>query len=219
MATSTPMSRRDALTRPGWVRVPEIAALFWVTKILTTAMGETTSDTLVHHVPGAVAVLLGFIVFECALVIRFREPRYVPWIYWFAVVMVSVFGTMAADVTHVALVVFFRVWYRAEGTLSIHSIDTPHREIFYRAAVLATFALGAAAGDMTTKTLHLGYLASSVAFTALFVIPWIAWARFGLNAIVAFWIAYVLTRPLGASYADWLGSRPPGAGSDGVPGR
>lgn len=206
-----------------WVKVPEITALFWITKILTTAMGEATSDTMVHGISPPVAVMIGFVVFVFAMWLQFRTPRYVPWVYWFAVVMVSVFGTMAADTMHVGLgvpyvvstalfavvlAVIFRTWYRSEGTLSIHSINTRRREVYYWAAVLATFALGTAAGDMTATTLHLGYLASAILFSVAILIPWIAWARWGLGPITAFWTAYVLTRPLGASYADWMGVAP-----------
>jgi uncharacterized membrane-anchored protein len=210
--------RRSAL-----VKVPEITAMFWIVKILTTGMGETCSDFLVQHLIPALAVLLGLVVFVAAVVRQLRAPRYLPWVYWFAVVMVSVFGTMAADVVHkgfgvpylvstvafsIALAAIFVVWYRSEGTLSIHSIDSPRRERFYWAAVLATFALGTAAGDMTATTLHLGYLASGILFTVAIAIPWVLWARYGLNPIVAFWAAYILTRPLGASFADWMAVSP-----------
>jgi uncharacterized membrane-anchored protein len=134
--------------------------------------------------------------------------------------MVAVFGTMFADVLHVVLgipyvvtttalaillAVVFVAWYRTEGTLSIHSIDTPRRELFYWATVMATFALGTAAGDMTAATLGLGYLVSAVFFGVLFVIPAIGYRLFGWNTILSFWTAYVITRPLGASVADWLG--------------
>jgi len=210
--------RRSAL-----VKVPEITAMFWIVKILTTGMGEAFSDFLVQHLIPALAVLLGLVVFVVAVVRQLRAPRYLPWVYWFAVVMVSVFGTMAADVVHkgfgvpylvstvafsIALAVIFVVWYRSEGTLSIHSVDSPRRERYYWAAVLATFALGTAAGDMTATTLHLGYLASGILFAMAIVIPWLLWARYGLNPIVAFWAAYILTRPLGASFADWMAVSP-----------
>ncbi len=139
--------------------------------------------------------------------------------YWFAVMMVAVFGTMAADGVHrgagvpyaittplfaLATAGLFWCWHRSEGTLSIHSITTERRELFYWAAVLATFALGTALGDLTAITLNLGYFPSAVLFAVLFAIPGIAWWRGALNPIVAFWAAYVITRPLGASIADWL---------------
>ena len=208
------------LTRRTLSKVPEITALFWVTKLLTTAMGESTSDYLVIRMNPVVAVGLGSVVLLGALVLQFRAVRYVPWIYWFTVLMVAIVGTMAADVLHkqfhvpygvstaffaVVLTVVFVVWHRVEGTLSIHSIVTPRRELFYWAAVLATFALGTAAGDLTAKTIGLGYLTSAVVFAALMAVPAVGYWRFHLNAILAFWTAYVLTRPLGASIADWLG--------------
>jgi uncharacterized membrane-anchored protein len=191
-----------------------------VTKVLTTGMGEATSDTLVHQLAPVLAVALGAVGLVVALALQFAAPRYRPWIYWLAVVMVAVFGTMAADVLHiqlgipyvvstafftVVLAVVFAVWYASEHTLSIHSITTPRREIFYWLTVMSTFALGTAAGDMTATTFHLGYLVSGVAFTILIAVPAVAHRCFGLDAIVAFWFAYIVTRPLGASYADWLG--------------
>src|SRR5262249_54225248 len=148
-----------------------------------------------------------------------RAKRYNAWIYWLAVVMVAVFGTQAADVLHIkfhvpyaastifyaiVLAVIFALWYRTEGTLSIHSIRTPRREAFYWATVLATFAMGTATGDLTARTLHLGYLASGVLFSIAFLAVALLHWKFGLNAILAFWIAYVLTRPVGASYADYV---------------
>jgi uncharacterized membrane-anchored protein len=134
--------------------------------------------------------------------------------------MVSVFGTMAADAMHiqfgipyiasatffmVCLILIFVAWYIKEKTLSIHSIFTRRREVFYWAAVMTTFALGTATGDMTAVTLHLGYFSSGVLFAVLIAIPAVAYWRFGLNSILAFWLAYIVTRPLGASFADWIG--------------
>ena len=208
------------LTRRTLSKVPEITALFWVTKLLTTAMGESTSDYLVVRMNPVVAVGLGTVVLLGALILQFRAARYIPWTYWFTVLMVAIVGTMAADVLHkqfhvpysastaffaVVLIVVFVVWHRVEGTLSIHSIVTPRREMFYWAAVMATFALGTAAGDLAAKTIGLGYLTSAVLFAALMAVPALGYWRFHLNAILAFWTAYVLTRPLGASIADWLG--------------
>jgi uncharacterized membrane-anchored protein len=200
--------------------VPEVTAFFWIVKALTTAMGESTSDFLVHAMIPQIAVVLGGIAFAVALYLQFSKDRYVPWAYWLAVAMVGVFGTMCADVLHVgfgvpyiastiffaiALFVVFRTWYRSEGTLSIHSIRTPRRELFYWAAVLATFALGTAAGDFTAVTLGLGYFASALLFAVVIAIPALGYFRFDMNSILAFWFAYVVTRPLGASIADWLG--------------
>jgi uncharacterized membrane-anchored protein len=208
------------LTRTTLSKVPEVTALFWLTKLLTTAMGESTSDYLVQRMNPVVAVGIGGLVLIGALVLQFRADRYVPWTYWFNVVMVAVVGTMAADVLHIqfhvpyavstaffalVLTVVFVTWSRVEGTLSIHSIVTPRREAFYWAAVMATFALGTAAGDLTATTLGLGYPSSAVLFAALITIPAVGYWRFHLNAVLAFWTAYVLTRPVGASIADWLG--------------
>lgn len=193
---------------------------FWVVKGLSTAMGEATSDYLVHAISPVIAVLLGFAGFLVALVVQFSMRRYVAWAYWFAVVMVGVFGTMAADVLHVGLgvpytastilyaaVLFavFLTWQRTEHTLSIHSIDSSRREAFYWAAVVATFALGTAAGDLTAVTFHLGFLWSAVVFAAIIMIPAGGYRWFRWNGVFAFWFAYVITRPLGASVADWLG--------------
>lgn len=200
-------------------KVPEVTIYFWIIKLLTTAMGESSSDYLVYHINPYVAVILGGVGLLASLVLQLLVRRYVPWIYWLAVTMVAIFGTMAADVTHivlgipyltstvffaVALAIIFAVWYASEKTLSIHSINTPRRELFYWAAVLATFALGTAAGDMTAATLDLGYFASGVLFAVLFAIPAVGYRLFGLNEIVAFWFAYIMTRPFGASFADWF---------------
>jgi uncharacterized membrane-anchored protein len=200
--------------------VPRITVFFWIVKILTTAMGEAVSDFLVHRFNPYLAVMAGFVVFVAAVALQFRTAVYVPWAYWLAVSMVAVFGTMAADVLHVefkvpylvstslfavVLVVVFGAWYRSEGTLSIHSITTTRRELFYWAAVLATFAMGTAAGDLVAYTASFGFLSAGLLFLALFALPGLAYRFLGLNAIVAFWFAYVMTRPLGASFADWMG--------------
>jgi uncharacterized membrane-anchored protein len=208
-----------ALRRTHFSKVPEIIVLFWVTKVLTTGMGEATSDYLVKSFPRVVAVAIGFIAFAAAMIWQFWVHRYVVWVYWLAVAMVAVFGTMAADALHlglgipyavssafyaVVLAAIFVAWYRTERTLSIHSINTPRRELFYWATVLATFALGTAVGDMTASTFHLGYLDSGLLFTGLIALPALAYLFLGMNPIFTFWFAYVLTRPLGASFADWL---------------
>ncbi len=205
--------------RRTYSKVPEVTAWFWVVKALTTAMGESTSDFLVHAMVPEIAVLLGAAAFAVAIYLQFAKDRYVPAFYWFAVAMVGVFGTMCADVLHVGLGVpyivstifyavvlalVFRTWYRVEGTLSIHTITTPRREVFYWAAVLATFALGTAAGDLTAVTFGLGYFGSIVLFAAIIAIPALGYFRLGMGSILAFWFAYVITRPLGASVADWL---------------
>jgi uncharacterized membrane-anchored protein len=210
---------RIAENRRTLSKVPEITAFFWIAKALTTAMGESTSDFLVHTLVPEIAVVIGGIAFCVALYLQLAKDRYVPWAYWLAVAMVGVFGTMAADVLHVGLGVpyiastifyaivlaaVFRTWYLSEGTLSIHSITTPRRELFYWAAVLATFALGTAAGDLTAVTVGIGYFGSILLFAAIIAVPAFGYFRLGWNSIFAFWFAYVVTRPLGASVADWL---------------
>jgi uncharacterized membrane-anchored protein len=207
-------------SRPMLNKVPEVTALFWVTKVLTTAMGEVTSDYVVKVMDPFVAVGLGAVGLAVALVIQLQARSHVPWRYWLAVVMVAVFGTMAADVLHVqfgvpylasttffavVIAASFVVWHRVEGTLSVHSISTRRRELFYWFTVMSTFALGTAVGDMTAKTMHLGYLSSGLLFTVLIALPALAYRYLRLDGVAAFWAAYILTRPVGASFADWLG--------------
>ncbi|MFI2640831.1 hypothetical protein [Streptomyces sp. NPDC018610] len=204
----------------GAIRVPGVVIAFWVAKGLSTALGESASDYLVQALVPQLAVVLGFAAFLLALVFQFRQARYRAWTYWFAVAMVGIFGTMAADVVHVALGVpytlssalyallllgVFRVWRRTEGTLSIHSIDSPRREAFYWATVVATFATGTALGDFTAFTLHLGYFTSAFLFAVLILIPAVGYRWLRWNSVFCFWAAYVITRPLGASIADGLG--------------
>jgi uncharacterized membrane-anchored protein len=218
-ASAIPASRAAHRVSVALVKVPEITALFWVVKILTTAMGESTSDFLNQALGPAIAVPMMLIVLGVALRLQFSSPRYVAWKYWLVVVAVAVFGTSAADALHVVLGIpylistsFYLVvlamilgaWHLSERTLSIHSIYTPRRESFYWATVLATFALGTAAGDMTATTLHLGFFASGIMFTAWIAVPAVAYLRFGVNEVLSFWFAYILTRPLGASFADWM---------------
>lgn len=207
-------------TKGTFNKVPEITAFFWIIKILTTGMGEVTSDFLATHIDPVIAVAFTGICLIAALAVQLLIRKYVPWIYWLNVVMVSIFGTMAADVLHVGLgisyivsttffvivlAVIFVTWYASEKTLSIHSIFTRRREIFYWATILSTFALGTAAGDMTASTMHLGYFFSGVMFAIIIAIPAIAYLKFGMNEIFTFWFAYIITRPLGASFADWMG--------------
>jgi uncharacterized membrane-anchored protein len=223
-AVASPQVRQHGVRVPapsGVSKVPyRITAYFWIIKILTTAMGEALADFMAFRYNPVLAGVVGTLVFAVALVLQFRARRYRVWIYWFAVAMVAVWGTLAADGLHiklgvpyavssaffaVCLVVVFVTWYATERTLSIHSITTPRRELFYWATVLVTFALGTAVGDLTATTLHLGFLTSGLMFTGLICLPALAYWKLGLNPVLAFWIAYVLTRPLGASYADWLG--------------
>jgi uncharacterized membrane-anchored protein len=200
-------------------KVPEITFLFWVVKILTTCGGEAVSDYLAtgnRLVGGVVEVGLMAI----ALVWQFRTRRYTAVAYWFLAYAIAIFGTGVSDALHlfvgipyagttllwvVVLTLVFWLWHRSEGTLSIHSIITRRRETYYWAVVFATFALGTALGDFTATVLGLGYLASGIMFFFIILIPAVFWSRFGLNAVAAFWFAYVVTRPLGASFADYLG--------------
>jgi uncharacterized membrane-anchored protein len=201
-------------------KVPEITLGFWVIKIMSTTVGETGADYLAVHV-GLGTALTGAVMgllLAAALVVQMRTRRYVPWIYWLTVVLVSVVGTQITDALtdrldislYVSTVVFaailaaiFAVWYAAERTLSIHTIVTTRREQFYWWAILFTFALGTAAGDLATEALGLGFNLGVLAFGAL--IAAIAAAYYlGANAVLTFWIAYILTRPLGASLGDLL---------------
>ena len=204
----------------GALRVPEITAYFWIVKGLSTAMGEATSDYLVHAMNPVVAVLIGFAAFLIAMTVQLCMRRYLAWTYWLAVVMVGVFGTMAADVLHVRfgvpyvlssglygaiLAVVFLLWSATERTLSIHAIDSTRREVFYWLVVCATFAMGTAVGDMSAVTLHLGYFRSIGLFAVLITVPVIGFRWFRWSETLSFWFAYVVTRPLGASVADFLG--------------
>ena len=202
------------------VKVPLITLGFWVIKILSTGMGETAADYFDKRFNPIYSVLTAGVILAFALWKQFKAPTYEPKTYWFAVVMVSVFGTMVADAFHVALGVpysistpFFVIavgvclawWYRVEGSLSIHTIVTPRRELFYWATVMATFALGTAAGDLTAMSLNWGFFTSGALFAVAFAIPVLAYKFFNMNEVLAFWMAYIITRPFGASFADWMG--------------
>ena len=209
-------------------RVPEPTVGFWVLKILTTGVGEVASDFLVKTFDPVVVVLVAAVAFAGVAAVQLTARRYVPWGYWLFVFAVAVFGTMVADVAHlvigipyavttagfaVVLLVIFVVWRRREGTLSVHSIDTNRRELFYWLTVCATFALGTAFGDFTATTLGLGFLGSGLVFLALFALPG-GLRLLGMPATAAFWWAYIMTRPLGASFADWLALPPERGGLD-----
>jgi uncharacterized membrane-anchored protein len=213
---------RRFFPEPVAAKVPEITLAFWVIKLLTTAGGEATSDYLAlgSHVTGA-AVEVGLLVI--GLIWQFRVRRYTAAAYWFLAYAIAIFGTGVSDTMHltvgipyagttllwaVVLAGVFAAWYRSERTLSIHSVVTRRREMFYWATVFATFALGTALGDFTAITLNLGYFSSVVLFFVVIMIPAVAWRGLGLNAVVAFWSAYVVTRPLGASVADYVGKSP-----------
>jgi uncharacterized membrane-anchored protein len=213
-------------------KVPEVTIFFWVIKILATTIGETAADFLAENVglglTGTTLIMsVGLVI---VLVFQFRAPRYVPAIYWLAVVFLSVVGTLITDnlvdnynvalrtttiLFSIALAVTFVVWYRSERTLSIHSIYTPKREGFYWLAILFTFALGTAAGDLIAESLDVGYWKSALLFAGCIGLITIAWRYFRLNPILAFWMAYILTRPLGASIGDYL-SQPKADGGLGL---
>jgi uncharacterized membrane-anchored protein len=208
-------ARRPTFTAP---KVPEVLVLFWIVKLLTTGIGEAGADYL-GTVSIPLAAVLGIGGFFVALRVQLRAQAYHAVRYWTTVLSVALFGTMIADGPHVALGTPYYVdsclylvalcallaWWRAsEGTLSVHSITTPRRERFYWGTVLLTFGLGTALGDTTAINLGLGFSWSIVLFGVLILVPLGLW-RLGLDATVAFWASYVLTRPLGASVADWLG--------------
>jgi uncharacterized membrane-anchored protein len=199
-------------------KVPEVILVFWVVKILTTAGGEATSDYLKTYGNfGGGGIEVG--LFVAGLVLQFSTSRYRAFAYWFLAYAIAIAGTGVSDFLHldvhipylgttllwaVILAAVFWAWQRSEGTLSIHSITTQRREVFYWATVFATFALGTALGDFTATSLNLGYLASGILFAVVIMIPAFTRWQFGLNSIAAFWMSYVVTRPLGASFADYI---------------
>jgi uncharacterized membrane-anchored protein len=203
---------------PVAAKVPEVIFVFWVVKILTTAGGEATSDylkTYGNFGGGGTEVVL----FVVALLLQFCTRRYRAFSYWFLAFAIAISGTGISDFLHldvhipyagttllwaVILGVIFWRWHRSEGTLSIHSITTQRREAFYWATVFATFALGTALGDFTATSLNLGYLPSGILFSVIILLPALAHWQFGLNSIAAFWMSYIVTRPLGASFADYI---------------
>ena len=202
-------------------KVPEITLYFWVIKVLCTTVGETASDYLSENVGLGLTktTFMTGALLVAALLVQFRARRYIPGVYWLGIVLISVVGTQITDnltdnmgvslvtttvVFSIALTIAFAVWYALERTLSIHTIYTMRRESFYWVAVLFTFALGTAAGDLLAERLSLGYLVSLLLFGATIAAVAVAHYRFKLNAVAAFWIAYILTRPLGASLGDYL---------------
>jgi uncharacterized membrane-anchored protein len=210
-------------SRRGWVlatKVPEITIWFWIAKVASTGMGEALADFVYFRYGTLTTGAFGAILLIGALALQFRTRRYNTWIYWLAVIAVSVTGTMAADGLHIVvglpytvttvlyaaiLAAIFVIWYLTEGTLSIHSITTIRREAFYWATVMATFALGTALGDLTAYTWKIGFFSSAVLFLVVIAIPLVAYWKLGMGPVLAFWFAYTVTRPLGASIADWLG--------------
>ena len=201
-------------------KVPAITLAFWVIKIMATTVGETGADYLAVHVGLGPALTSGIMaaLLLAVLVAQLRARRYVPWVYWLTVVLVSVVGTQITDaltdrldvslyastiVFALALAATFAAWYASERTLSIHTITTRRRELFYWAAILFTFALGTAAGDLATEALSLGFTIGVLAFSAMIAAVAAAY-WLGGNAVLTFWLAYILTRPLGASLGDLL---------------
>jgi uncharacterized membrane-anchored protein len=202
-------------------KVPEVTLVFWLIKMMSTTVGETAADFLIFnlHLGLTVTSLLMGICLIATLLIQVRSTCYVPWKYWLAVVLVSIFGTLVTDnltdqvgvplamstgVFTVMLLATFWIWYAQEKILSIRSIDTRKRELFYWAAILVTFALGTAAGDWVSEGMDMGYMNAMLLFGTLIAVTAAAHYWFRLNTVLAFWIVYVLTRPLGASIGDLL---------------
>lgn len=221
MNTLTAPPDATVITTPSWLnKVPEVTLSFWIIKIMCTTVGETGADFLaVNAGLGQNVTRVGMaVLLTTALFVQLRKRCYTPWIYWLTVVMVSIVGTQITDlltdglgvslyvstsVFAVALAAIFAVWYAVERSLSIHEIFTRKRELFYWSAILCTFALGTAAGDLATEALHLGFTWGLVAFGALIAATYTSW-RLGGKAVLTFWIGYILTRPLGASLGDLL---------------
>jgi uncharacterized membrane-anchored protein len=208
-------------SKPIYNRVPKVTVDFWLIKLMAVTVGETAADFLNANLGlglSKTSWIMGVILFA-ALILQFAQKKYVPWIYWLAVVFISVVGTLITDnlvdhlgvslettsaVFSIALVATFVVWYAFERTLSIHTIYTTRREAFYWLAILFTFALGTAAGDLAAEGLGLGYLQAGLMYGAVIGAIAIAFYGFRMNAIAAFWLAYIATRPMGASFGDLL---------------
>ena len=224
-------TKRPPATRQLLSKVPEITIYFWIIKVLCTTVGETAADFLnvnLNFGLTGTSIATG-VVLAIALVFQFRAPKYIPSVYWLTVTLVSVFGTLVTDnltdnlglpleastlIFAALLALTFLVWYRTEHTLSIHSIVTRRREAFYWLAILFTFALGTASGDLMAERLGLGYLVTGIIVAALIAITAVGW-KLGLNSVLSFWIIYILTRPLGASIGDYL-SQPSSHGGLGL---
>lgn len=204
-----------------WNKVPQVTIFFWIIKIMATTVGETAADFLNFNLFWGLTntTLVISVLLIAALYFQMSASKYVPALYWLAVVLISVVGTLITDnlvdnlgvsleattiVFSVLLILTFGVWYASEKTLSIHSITTKKREMFYWLTILFTFALGTAAGDLVAESLNWGYLLSAIIFAALIGAITLTYYRFKLNAVTAFWLAYILTRPLGASLGDYL---------------
>jgi uncharacterized membrane-anchored protein len=227
------MSTMPKLSGDTWLnKVPEVTIYFWIIKIMATTVGETAADFINMNLGlglSKTSVIMG-ILLAVALAVQLAARAYVPWRYWIVVVLLSIFGTLVTDnlvdnfgvpltttttIFGVALLVTFVGWYASERTLSIHSIRTMRRELWYWAAILFTFALGTAAGDLVAEGFNLGYLTATFIFGAIIAAVTLAHFYAGLNAIWAFWLAYIVTRPFGASFGDLL-SQPVAAGGLGL---
>ena len=212
---------KQADTRALLNKVPEVTLYFWIIKILATTVGETAADflnvNLNFGLTGTSLVMAALL--SAFLVVQVRARQYIPWLYWVAVVLISVVGTLITDnlvdnlgvslitttvAFSIALIATFALWYRSEGTLSIHSIFTRTRELYYWAAILFTFCLGTAAGDLFAESLNLGYGVATLLFAGAIAVVTAAHYSLRMNAVLAFWLAYILTRPLGASFGDLL---------------
>jgi len=220
-------------SRQHWLnKVPEVTLFFWLIKMMSTTVGETAADFLNVNLDWGLSntsILTG-VLLVIALGCQLRATRYIPVLYWSTVLLISVFGTLVTDnltdyfgvplalstlTFSILLIITFVWWYQQEKTLSIHSIDTPKREVFYWTAILFTFSLGTAAGDWAAEGLQLGYANAAIMFGVLIAITAVAFYLFKANGVLCFWIAYILTRPLGASCGDLL-SQPVDSGGIGL---
>lgn len=213
-------------------KVPEVTVLFWIIKIISTGMGEAASDYLNFQIfkgTNTAEIIVGCCL-VVTLIIQIATPKYTTWIYWLNVIVISIFCAMFADnlpfnliqstiIFATAVFIILLVWYLSEKTLGFNSIYTRRREAFYWATVLATFALGTAVGDLTADVFKLGFLCSGILFAILFFIPFVGRKLFHWNEVFTFWFCYIMTRPFGASFADWMDGNPirDGAGVLGIP--
>jgi uncharacterized membrane-anchored protein len=222
-ATKTTAARRSEIMSMA-SKVPEVTLYFWIIKVLATTVGETAADLLSDNLNLGLTnttYIMGALL-AAVLVVQFRSRKYVPGIYWLAVVLISIVGTLITDnlvdnlgvslvtstsVFAIALAITFAVWFASERTLSIHSIRSTKREAFYWLAILFTFALGTAAGDLLAEKLDVGYWKSALIFAGAIALVAAVHYLLKLNAILSFWIAYILTRPLGASIGDYLSQK------------
>jgi len=214
--TAIALDRRPSI----YNRVPKVTLDFWVIKLMAVTVGETAADFLSEHLGLGLmttsVIMAGFLV--VALLLQFAQRKYVPWSYWLAVVSISVVGTLISDyladklgvplvttsiLFAAALATIFAVWYALEGTLSIHTIYTGRREAFYWLAILFTFALGTSAGDLAAEQMGLGYLQAGLMYALVIAVIALAYYRLKMNCILAFWLAYIVTRPMGASFGDY----------------